>query len=259
MKSKKVILIMGLPGSGKTTLAKHVAKEFNADWLNADKIRRKFDNWDFSKKGIIKQVKRMRDLAEKSNNKYVVADFICPLPEQIKIFRPNYIFWMDTIKRGRFQNMNKLFQKPKKFDLRFTEKKLQINLMQVKDKILGYKWKEKNLTVQMMGRFQPWHEGHRNLFEKCILKTGQVFIMIKNVHTIGDNPFTFKQIKKKILEDLKGFKSRIKIFLAPNISEICYGRTVGYKITKINLSKDIQNISATKIRKKLRLKGLLKK
>ena len=83
--------------------------------------------------------------------------------------------------------------------------------------------------------------------------------MIKNVHTIGDNPFTFKQIKKKILEDLKGFKSRIKILLAPNISEICYGRTVGYKITKINLSKDIQNISATKIRKKLRLKGLLKK
>jgi len=198
-------------------------------------------------------------LAEKSKNKYVVADFICPLPEQFKIFKPNYIFWMDTIKIGRFQNMNRLFQKPKKFDLRFREKKLQINLMQVKDKILGYKWKKKNLTVQMMGRFQPWHVGHRNLFEKCILKTGQVFIMIKNVHAIGDNPFTFKQIKKKILEDLKGFKSRIKIFLAPNISEICYGRTVGYKITKIKLSKDIQNISATKIRKKLRLKGLLKK
>ena len=155
--------------------------------------------------------------------------------------------------------MNKLFKKPKKFNLRFTEKKLEINLIQVLDKLLGYKWKNNYPTVQMLGRYQPWHYGHRSLFEKCILKTGQVNIMVKDVNSVGDNPYTFKQVKKNILKDLINFKNRIKISLSPNISEICYGRTVGYKITKINLNKKIQNISATKIRKNLRLNGLLKK
>jgi len=110
----------------------------------------------------------------------------------------------------------------------------------------------------MLGRFQPWHYGHKTLFEKCILKTGQVNIMIKDVHRIGDNPFNYSQIKKKILSELKSFKQRIKITLAPNIVEICYGRTVGYKVNKIKLSKNIESISVTKIRKKLRSKGLLK-
>ncbi len=259
MKSKKIILIMGLPGSGKTTLAKQLARTLKADWLNADKIRGKHNDWDFSRNGIIRQVKRMKNLAQKSKRKYVVADFVCPFPEQFKIFKPNFVVWMDTIKKGRFSSMNKLFKKPKKFDLRLREKKLEINLMQIRDKLFKYKWKNNCPTIQMLGRFQPWHYGHRNLFEKCILKTGQVYIMIKDVHLLGDNPYSYKKIKKKILDDLKNFKSRIKILLAPNISEICYGRAVGYKITKINLEKQIQKISATKIRKKLRLKGLLKK
>ena len=81
---------------------------------------------------------------------------------------------------------------------------------------------------------------------------------MKDVHKVGDNPFNFKQVKEKILYNLKNFKSRIRVTLVPNISEICYGRTVGYKIIKINLNKKIESISATKIRKKLRLKGLLK-
>jgi len=258
MKKNKKILIMGLPGSGKTTLAKKVAKLLKADWLNADKIRGKYNDWDFTKTGIIRQVRRMKDLAKKSKKKYVVADFICPIQEQIKIFKPDFIFWMDTIKKSRFESMNKMFKKPKKFDLKFTEKNLKLNLIQVEDKILGYKWKNRMPTVQMLGRFQPWHFGHRALFEKCILKTGQVNILVKDVYKVGDNPFNFNQVKKKILKDLKNFKSRIKVTLVPNISDICYGRTVGYKVKKIKLNKNIENISATKIRKKLRLKGLLK-
>ena len=250
---------MGLPGLGKTTLAEKLSKKLSAEWLNADKIRGKYNDWDFSNDGIIRQVKRMRNFAQKSKNKFVVADFVCPLPEQLKIFKPNFIVWMDTIKKGRFQSMNKLFKKPKKFNIRLTEKKLDINLLQVLDKLFGYKWKNNNPTVQMLGRFQPWHYGHRSLFEKCILKTGQVNIMVKDIHSIGDNPYSFKQVKKKIFNDLINFKNRIKISLAPNISEICYGRTVGYKITKINLSKQIQNISATKIKKKLKVKRFIKK
>ena len=258
MKKNKKILIMGLPGSGKTTLAKKIVKLLKADWLNADKIRGKYNDWDFSKTGIIRQVKRMKILAKKSKKKYVVADFVCPMQEQIKIFKPDYIFWMDTIKKSRFKSMNKIFRKPKKFDLKFTEKNPELNLIQAKDKILGYKWNNRAQTIQMLGRFQPWHYGHRTLFEKCILKTGQVNILVKDVYKVGDNPFNFKQVKEKILHDLKNFKSRIRVTLVPNISEICYGRTVGYKIIKINLNKKIESISATEIRKKLRVKGLLK-
>ena len=95
------------------------------------------------------------------------------------------------------------------------------------------------------------------LFEKCILKTGQVNILVKDVHKVGENPFNFNQVKVKILRDIKNFKSRVRVTLVPNISEISYGRTVGYKIKKIKLNKNIENISATRIRKKLRKKGLL--
>ena len=122
MKKIKKVLIMGLPGSGKTTLAKKLAKALKAKWLNADKIRGKYNDWNFSKAGVIRQVKRMKSLASKSKKKYVVADFVCPLPEQFKIFKPDFIIWMDTIKKSRFDDTNKLFERPKNYDVRVTEK-----------------------------------------------------------------------------------------------------------------------------------------
>lgn len=258
-KKKKVkILIMGLPGSGKTYLAKSLVKFLNAEWLNADKVRGHFNDWDFSKTGIIRQVKRMKKLADSSHKKYVVADFVCPYRKQVQIFKPNFIFWMDTIKKSRYPGMNRIFQKPAKYDLKFNEKNLPMNVIKLKDKIFGYKWNNKLPTSQMLGRFQPWHRGHRILFEKILIKTGQVLIMVKDVKGIGDNPYSFQIIKKKIQKDLIDFKSRVKIILAPNISNICYGRTVGYKLEKINLPKKIQKISASKIRANLRKKGKLK-
>ena len=254
---KKKILIMGLPGSGKTYLAKRISKILNADWFNADKIRAKYDDWDFTRAGIIRQVSRMKKLASISKKKFVVADFICPLNEQIKIFRPNIIIWMDTIKKSRYPRINKIFKKPKNYSVRVTTKNADLWSYAVLDKVLGYKWNNKLPTVQMLGRFQPWHLGHRSLFEKALLKAGQVNIQVKDVWKLGDNPYNFKQIQKKILQDLKYFKNRIKITSMPNISEIVYGRKVGYQITKINLEKKIQRISGTNLRKKLRKIGKL--
>ena len=126
------ILIMGLPGSGKTTLAKKVVKYTKAHWLNADKVRKKFNDWDFSEKGIVRQVKRMYQLSKKTKKNYIVADFICPMHKQIKIYKPDLIIWMDTIKKGRFENMNKIFKKPKNYDLRLRKKNLTINFSKVK-------------------------------------------------------------------------------------------------------------------------------
>ena len=118
----KIILIMGLPGSGKTTLANELGPMLNAKRLNADEVRTKANDWDFSEEGRKRQAKRMADLAIKLKNKgnYVVADFICPTPEARSLFPADYIIWVDTIKEGRFDDTNKMFVKPDKFNFHVT-------------------------------------------------------------------------------------------------------------------------------------------
>tara|TARA_B100001769_G_scaffold16762_1_gene11298 strand:- start:70 stop:477 length:408 start_codon:yes stop_codon:yes gene_type:complete len=118
----KIILIMGLPGSGKTTLANELAPMINAKRLNADEVRKEANDWDFSEEGRTRQSKRMADLARKIKDEgnYVVADFICPTPEARSLFPADYIVWVDTIKKGRFDDTNAMFVKPEKFDCHVT-------------------------------------------------------------------------------------------------------------------------------------------
>ena len=118
----KIILIMGLPGSGKTTLAQELAPMLNAKRLNADEVRKKANDWDFSEEGRKRQSKRMADFAKKlkDDGDFVVADFICPTPEARKLFPADYIVWVDTIKEGRFDDTNKMFVKPEKYDFHVT-------------------------------------------------------------------------------------------------------------------------------------------
>ena len=122
-----------------------------------------------------------------------------------------------------------------------------------------HKWDNKIPTAQMLGRWQPWHAGHQKLFEEILKKTGQVCIQVRDVQGVDDNPFDFETVKSKITERLEPkYKNRFKVVLVPNITNICYGRGVGYKIEEIVLSDEIQKISATNIRKELRAKGKLK-
>jgi len=118
-----IILVMGLPGSGKTHLASRLAPLINAAWYNADKIREMANDWDFTNEGRDRQAKRMKNLAdfEKTHKRFVVCDFICPTQKTRKIFDADIVIWMNTIKEGRFEDTNTLFESPNKVDFLITE------------------------------------------------------------------------------------------------------------------------------------------
>ena len=124
----KIILIMGLPGAGKTTLADELAPKLGAKRLNADEVRKAANDWDFSEEGRKRQAKRMANFAEELKNQgnYVVADFVCPTPEARNLFPADFIIWVDTIKEGRFDDTNKMFVKPEKYDFHVTSQDAKV-------------------------------------------------------------------------------------------------------------------------------------
>jgi adenylylsulfate kinase len=117
----KRILIMGLPGAGKTTLAQALQARLNCAWLNADVIRKKYNDWDFSVEGRVRQSQRMREQADLVSSNYVIADFIAPLKQMRDIYAADYVIWMDTITEGRFEDTNRVFEPPETYDLRITD------------------------------------------------------------------------------------------------------------------------------------------
>lgn len=281
----KKILIMGLPGSGKTYFAERLKKyleDFSSvdnmplekmatietlptiykakvDWFNADVVRRRYNDWDFSNEGRIRQSLRMFEFALKSTGDYVICDFVAPLPEMRNNFKADWTVWMDTIDSGRFEDTNKAFIPPDLYDFRITEQNAEKWVEFVGRHILDNKrrphfdWQKE--TVQMLGRWQPWHAGHRALFERAIAKTGQVCIMIRDCQGWNNsNPFAVKQVKNFIRRDLDPlYQGQYEILIVPNIVNITYGRDVGYKIEQEIFDEAIHNISATKIRKELGL------
>jgi hypothetical protein len=274
---------MGLPGAGKTFLASQLKSylesnsnvhnmplyrmaehemlpfswQAKVDWFNADEIRKRFNDWDFSKEGRIRQSLRMAEFAFKSTGDFVICDFVAPLPEMRHNFKADWVVWMDTIDAGRYDDTNKAFVPPDVYDFRVTEQNAEKWAEFIGQHILENKrrptfnWQKE--TVQMLGRWQPWHEGHRKLFERAIAKTGQVVLQIRDCQGWqGSNPFAIDQVKNFIKRDLEPiYQGQFEIQVVPNVVNITYGRDVGYKIEQEVFDEATHSISATKIRKQM--------
>jgi GTPase SAR1 family protein len=281
------ILIMGLPGAGKTYFAERLKKflehngdifkvnpdrlmnyegipdqttmKVSVDWFNADDVRKRFNDWDFSKEGRIRQSLRMFEFAMKCSGEFVICDFVAPLPEMRHNFKADWTIWMDTIDAGRYEDTNRAFVAPDVYDFRITEQNAERWVEFVGTHILEnrrrprFDWKKE--TVQMLGRWQPWHAGHRALFERLIARTGQVVIQIRDVQGWqGSNPFAVEQVKNFIRHDLDPlYQGQYEIQVVPNIVHIGWGRDVGYTSGEEKFEEKITDISATKIRKEMGL------
>ena len=288
MNDPQRILVMGLPGSGKTYFSERL-KQFletngdiwkvnpgrvthyegipdasfarvNVDWFNADEVRKRFNDWDFSREGRIRQSLRMFEFAVKCTGDFVICDFVAPLPEMRHNFKADWTIWMDTIDAGRYEDTNRAFVSPDVYDFRITEQNAEQWAEFVGTHILEnrrrprFDWQKE--TVQMLGRWQPWHAGHRALFERALAKTGQVMIQIRDCQGWnGSNPFAADQVKQFIRRDLDPlYQGQYEIMLVPNIVNITYGRDVGYKIEQETFDQATHAISATKIREQMGLK-----
>ena len=279
------ILIMGLPGAGKTFLATALKKflETNSsirhmpvsrtinmemapsayscsvDWFNADDVRKRYNDWDFSCEGRIRQSIRMADFALSCTSDYVICDFVAPLVEQRNNFKADWTIWIDTIDAGRFEDTNRAFVEPEVYDFRVTEQDADKWAEFIGQHILEnrrrpvFDWKKE--TVQMLGRWQPWHAGHRALFERLISRTGQVVIQVRDVQGWqGSNPFAIDQVKHAIKQDLDPlYQGQYEIQIVPNIVHIGWGRGVGYTHAEETFDESITSISGTAIRKSLGL------
>lgn len=246
-----IILIIGLPGAGKTALATQLAAKTNSIHLNADAIRADLSSdLGFSIEDRIEQARRVGAIARllSDQDKDVVVDFICPTKTTRESFgRADKIIWVDRINKSQYEDTNAIWEDPLEYDLRI---KPHLTLDQEVDFVIDrfnlVDWTKP--TTLLLGRYQPWHDGHSALMSEGLKRTNQVVIAVRSSYKTSEkDPFTYPEVKQFI----ESKETNPFVLQFPNITNIIYGRDVGYEIEKVDLSSDLQAISATAIRSKL--------
>lgn len=239
---------MGLSRSGKTTLARELAPLLGAVLFDADEVRKNVNvDLGFSEHDRIEQARRMGWLCDRvvEAGHYAVASFICPTIATRRAFGPCFTIWMNTVEKCQYKDTNQIFEKPvfpdyEVQDFKFTPFEIASIL---RDKLLGDK--PRSLFI---GRWQPFHEGHKQLILTALSEGRGVIVGIRDTPISKDNPFT---VRDREIMIKRALDNRVETCIIPDIDEICVGRKVGYGIREIVLSEDVQKISGTEERKNM--------
>ncbi len=249
---QRKILIMGLPGAGKTTLATSLAPLLNAVVFNADAVRANLSrDLGFSIEDRVEHARRMGWMCDRvvEAGGTVIADFVCPTPETRAAFGDAFTIWVNRIDAGRFEDTNRMFVAPERSDLtvsaqgtpQYWANKALVRLRPAFD--------PQKPTALFIGRYQPWHGGHQRLIEEGLKRVGQACIAVRDTHGIDvKNPLPYFAVKQRIEAALSAYGGRFVVVPLPNITNVFYGRDVGYAVERIVLDEATENISATELR-----------
>jgi cytidyltransferase-like protein len=247
------ILIMGLPGAGKTTLATTLAPLLNAVVFNADAVRANLSrDLGFSLEDRVEHARRMGWMCDRvvEAGGTVIADFICPTEVTREGFGEAFTIWVDRISEGRFEDTNRMFVPPTRFDLRVGAEGAPQYWAEQALARLRPAFDPQKPTALFLGRYQPFHPGHQRLIEEGLRRVGQVCVAVRDTHGIDEkNPLPFFAVKQRIETALAAHAGRFVVVPLPNITNVFYGRDVGYTVERINLDEATEAISATQVRR----------
>jgi len=248
-----IVVIFGLPGVGKTTLSKEIVRRTNAIHINADDVRKDLSSdLGFSVEDRVEQARRLGAVARLLSNQghLVVVDFVNPTYQTREAFGEyDYSVWVYRKPVREYEDTTNLFQIPEDSDIVIGDNlSVDEEAIIVLEKIGVLDWTQP--TTLMLGRYQPWHEGHQALKNEAHKRTDQVLIGVRNTHgTSEKDPLPYEEVVEYIRRSNEEDYSLI--MKLPNITNVVYGRDVGYKIEHVDLPADIQAISATQKRKEM--------
>jgi cytidyltransferase-like protein len=246
------ILIMGLPGAGKTTLANVLAPMLNAVVFNADAVRANISrDLGFSHEDRIEHARRMGWMCDRvvEAGSYAIADFVCPTETTREAFGPAFTIWVDRITSGRYPDTNRLFVAPERCDLRVSPEGAPESWAERALVLLRPVFDPQRPTALFIGRYQPFHRGHQSLVEEGLRRVGQACLAVRDTFGLSEkDPLPFHDVKRRIEAALRPYIGRFIVVPLPNITKVFYGRDVGYGIERIVLDEETEGISATRIR-----------